>query len=343
MKNCILTVLSMTFLCGNGFGTNIGKLSLPEENFTFQFQKEVTDKSYHKSSSWTPEEDESLRKLIEEDTKQTASWSVIGRKLGKTGIQCRQRWERVLNPNLIKGSWTQEEDKIIMDFVQQNGTKSWSRLAKIVEGRTGKQCRERYLNHLDPSVVRTPWTQEEDELITVLHEQLGNQWVKIAAHLPGRTDNAVKNRWNGTLKKGKGHSKRDKSVSRKSKSSVRNRQNISVKIPMPLIGPENQSPINLNDSVSSISFEQDLFDLGLSVSEQNSFSFGFDSHALPKDPLDLNAFHDNDDLFNISSLLTNDNNFSIDNIPSFIDNFDINNFPYPIKNQDDFSRLSLDF
>jgi hypothetical protein len=64
-----------------------------------------------------------------------------------------------------------------------------------MEWRTGKQCRERYINQLDPNIKKTPWTAEEDAVIVRLHEQLGKKWSKFMDYLPGRSDNAIKNRW----------------------------------------------------------------------------------------------------------------------------------------------------
>jgi hypothetical protein len=101
----------------------------------------------------------------------------------------------------VKGSWTRQEDETIVDFVAQYGTKNWAKLADMLPGRIGKQCRERWRNHLDPCNNKEPWTADEDALLIVLHEQHGNQWVKIATLMKGRSDNHIKNRWNSTLKK----------------------------------------------------------------------------------------------------------------------------------------------
>jgi hypothetical protein len=153
-----------------------------------------------KSTKWTPEENDYLLQLVEGIP--NPNWNELCNAFpGKTAQQLAERWDKVLNPSLVKGSWTREEDELIVKFVQQNGTKDWTKLAGFLPGRIGKQCRERWRNHLDPEVNRTPWTDEEDRILIEMFETLGSKWVKIAEFLPGRSDNAIKNRWNSTLKK----------------------------------------------------------------------------------------------------------------------------------------------
>lgn len=72
------------------------------------------------------------------------------------------------------------------ELVRQYGTKKWSLIASKLEGRLGKQCRERWYNHLDPEIKKDPWTDEEDRLVIELHAKLGNRWAEIAKHLDGR-------------------------------------------------------------------------------------------------------------------------------------------------------------
>lgn len=152
-------------------------------------------------TTWTIEEDELLSKLVSQSPQEN-SWSVISKYFpNKTPPQIAGRWEKVLNPSLVKGSWTREEDQIILNFVQTNGDKDWAKLALLLNGRTGKQCRERFKNHLDPNLLKNPWTPEEDQKLIDLHSKFGNQWTRISSFFVGRTDNSIKNRWNSTLKK----------------------------------------------------------------------------------------------------------------------------------------------
>jgi hypothetical protein len=107
----------------------------------------------------------------------------------------------VLDPSLLKGSWTRTEDEAIIKFVAQNGTKSWAKLSELLPGRIGKQCRERWFNALDPSLNRGPWTPQEDRILMQLHQRFGNRWAKIGGLMPTRSQNALKNRWHSSLAK----------------------------------------------------------------------------------------------------------------------------------------------
>lgn len=103
--------------------------------------------------------------------------------------------------------WSAEEDLAIRALVEEFGLKKWSLIAQQlaerykIKHRSGKQCRERWHNHLDSSIDKKPWTQEEDNLIFELHKQYGKSWSKIAENIPGRTDNSVKNRFYSTLRR----------------------------------------------------------------------------------------------------------------------------------------------
>ncbi|XP_059316197.1 transcription factor MYB39-like [Lycium ferocissimum] len=104
--------------------------------------------------------------------------------------------------DLKKGPWTEDEDEKLTDYINKNGHTNWKSIPRRAGlKRCGKSCRLRWNNYLRPDIKRGGFSDEEEEIIINLHSLLGNKWSRIAAHLPGRTDNEIKNFYNTHLRK----------------------------------------------------------------------------------------------------------------------------------------------
>lgn len=144
---------------------------------------------------------QTLQNIVSE---QGENWKIVSQRMGvfnKTAQECENRWNALVSIELIrvsflfiKGPWSKEEDELLAEKVKKYGNKKWKFIASQIPGkisgiqigRNGKQCRERWNNHLDPVVKKTPWELWEDELLLDMQSRIGNRWSKISALLPGR-------------------------------------------------------------------------------------------------------------------------------------------------------------
>ncbi|KAF5804849.1 putative transcription factor MYB family [Helianthus annuus] len=146
-------------------------------------------------NEWTPSEDEELRKAVAEYGE--TNWQLVASTLeGRTGTQCSNRWKKSLNPQRERvGKWDPYEDKCLKVVVSLFGAKNWNKIAKFVPGRTQVQCRERWVNCLDPCLNMDEWTGEEDMKLKEAIEEHQYCWSRIAGAVPPRTDSQCRRRW----------------------------------------------------------------------------------------------------------------------------------------------------
>ena len=169
------------------------------------------------SHAWSPEDDERLRAAILTLNKANAhngSSANISSSSSKSWIKiasiafpdgkfnrdaCSSRWRILTKPPSIKGPWSPEEDQKLHDLVIEFGPEKWITIAQQLGTRSGKQCRERWHNHVNPDIKKGPFTPDEDSAILRLFHDVGSKWAYISKYLPGRTDNAIKNHYNTVL------------------------------------------------------------------------------------------------------------------------------------------------
>jgi len=161
-----------------------------EQNPTIKKNKDI--------KNWTNEEDKILLDAAKEF--EFKNWKKISERLqGRTAIQCSARYKRI-RPGIVKGTWSQEEDEKLKIFIKRFG-KNWSLISKYIPTRSGKQIRDRYLNTLDPTILREKFTYDEDLRIIEFYKQYGSSWSLIAKNFNGRTGDMIKNRFYSSLKK----------------------------------------------------------------------------------------------------------------------------------------------
>ncbi|PWA68967.1 homeodomain-like protein [Artemisia annua] len=200
-----------------------------------------------------------------------------------------------------KGAWSEDEDNKLRAYVQRYGHWNWRLLPKFAGlSRSGKSCRLRWVNYLRPDIKHGNFTKEEEDVIIELHKKIGNKWSEMAAYLPGRSDNEIKNRWHTHLKK---RAQKD--------PPVLEDEHVGT------VEPDQANTTNNLFQNSDIELQQDfealLAESPLSSSGTNLSSYwfnGFDSAGSSDDMPQLADFTPIDNFWTETFLANNDGNIS---------------------------------
>ncbi|KAK7342183.1 hypothetical protein VNO80_25127 [Phaseolus coccineus] len=176
---------------------------------------------------------------------------------------------------LKKGTWTPEEDQKLVGYITRYGHWNWRLLPKFAGlARCGKSCRLRWLNYLRPNLKRGNYSEEEEETIIKLHRHLGNRWSAIAARIPGRTDNEIKNYWHSNLKKRFEHdSATDSQVSNSCEQSLTTTTEQSANTFQSFNSSQDYSPFSQHSSSSTTSAECNTVTINENLALQDEFAF----------------------------------------------------------------------
>jgi hypothetical protein len=163
-------------------------------------RKEYYEKVSQKKTinRWTENEYLQLVSLVRDHGE---NWERISHQfVNKTAKQCMQKFKNSAR-SAKKGNWTEEEDRILMDWIKTHGAVKWTECSKNIKGRCGKQCRERWVNILNPGVKKGNWTDQEQTLIFENLKKYFTSWSLMAKELEGRTENSIKNYFYSSIRR----------------------------------------------------------------------------------------------------------------------------------------------
>ena len=152
----------------------------------------------YQKTKWIKEETDLLKKLVKVIGR---NWKAIAEQMnGRTKIQCMQKFNRMKDVSK-KGQWSAKEDQIVKDWALRNGPRKWSICSVVVEGRSGKQCRDRWRNYLDPFINHSEWTDTEQMKVFAEMKHNWSSWTLIAKNITNRSESAVKNLFYSSIRK----------------------------------------------------------------------------------------------------------------------------------------------
>lgn len=184
--------------------------SSPKQTYSIDFSSSIQLSKAIESSNkacniqnsfWTEAEDSMLMQVF--SRLGVKNWELISNELDnkRSPAECMLRWKLIHQSFILKGTWNKEEDEKLIFWVNLRGESNWAECSKYIQGRSRKQCRDRWINCLDPMIKKGEWNSQEDYIILKSLIKQGYNWSRIAQFLKGRTANSVKNRFYCLLRK----------------------------------------------------------------------------------------------------------------------------------------------
>lgn len=218
-------------------------------------------------------------------------WTKVAKEVpDRNAKECVQRWKKVLAPGLKKGKWSEIEDRSLIALIEKHG-QNWTLLSECMKSRSSKQCRERWMNHLNPKLKKTKWSAEEDAKLLELAALYPRKWAEMARGIPGRTENMAKCRYHTLVRRKAKLDRLKTKEKRKGKKRALGKSNVTetpaTNGPMPVLpavhtGLQNK-PITITDQIRDL---ENLIGKHLLNSAPNP---GIKAFSLPPYPTNMAA------------------------------------------------------